>query len=67
LNRRERRGEAHFNAYAMQQLWFKILNDIAWEKPHPPPNLSCRYFTHSTKPILWDQHRTKKLTKLFEF
>ncbi|CAN5717780.1 hypothetical protein BH18ACI4_BH18ACI4_06300 [soil metagenome] len=31
--------------YAMQQLGFKILNDIAWEKPNPPPNLSCRYFT----------------------
>jgi len=24
--------------YAMQQLGFKILNDIAWEKPNPPPN-----------------------------
>ena len=39
--------------YAMQQLGYKILNDIAWEKPNPPPNLSCRYFTHSTETILW--------------
>ena len=39
--------------YAMQQLGFKILNDIAWEKPNPPPNLSCRYFTHATETILW--------------
>ena len=39
--------------YAMQQLGFKILNNIAWEKPNPPPNLSCRYFTHSTETILW--------------
>jgi site-specific DNA-methyltransferase (adenine-specific) len=39
--------------YAMQQLGFKILNDIVWEKPNPPPNLSCRYFTHSTETILW--------------
>ncbi len=39
--------------FAMQQLRFKILNDIAWEKPNPPPNLSCRYFTHSTETILW--------------
>ena len=37
----------------MQQLGFKILNDIAWEKPNPPPNLSCRYFTHSTETVLW--------------
>ena len=39
--------------YAMQQLGFKILNDIAWEKPNPPPNLSCRYFTPSTETVLW--------------
>ena len=39
--------------YAMQQLGFKLLNEIAWEKPNPPPNLSCRYFTHSTETVLW--------------
>ena len=39
--------------YALQELGYKILNDIAWEKPNPPPNLSCRYFTHSTETILW--------------
>ena len=39
--------------YAMQQLGFKILNDIAWEKPNPPPNLGCRCFTHSTETVLW--------------
>ncbi|MCX7649076.1 MAG: site-specific DNA-methyltransferase [Flavobacteriales bacterium] len=39
--------------FAMQQLGMKILNTITWEKPNPPPNLSCRYFTHSTETILW--------------
>lgn len=39
--------------FAMQQLGFKLLNEIVWEKPNPPPNLSCRYFTHSTETILW--------------
>ena len=39
--------------YALQKLGFKILNDIAWEKPNPPPNLSCRCFTHSTETLLW--------------
>ena len=39
--------------YAIQQLNMKLLNDITWEKPNPPPNLSCRYFTHSTETILW--------------
>jgi len=39
--------------FAMQQLEMKILNDITWEKLNPPPNLSCRYFTHSTETIIW--------------
>lgn len=39
--------------FAMQQLGFKLLNDIIWEKPNPPPNLACRYFTHSTETVLW--------------
>ncbi|TRZ94647.1 site-specific DNA-methyltransferase [bacterium] len=39
--------------FAMQQLGFKILNDIAWYKINPPPNLSCRYFTHATETIIW--------------
>ncbi len=39
--------------YLIQKLGFKILNNITWEKPNPPPNLSCRYFTHSTETIIW--------------
>jgi site-specific DNA-methyltransferase (adenine-specific) len=39
--------------FAMQEIGFKLLNEITWEKPNPPPNLSCRYFTHSTETILW--------------
>lgn len=39
--------------HAMQQLGYKILNVITWEKPNPPPNLSCRYFTHSTETLIW--------------
>ncbi len=45
--------------YAMQQLGFKQLNDITWEKPNPPPNLSCRYFTHSTETVLWAAKHVK--------
>ncbi|MBI2518706.1 MAG: site-specific DNA-methyltransferase [Opitutae bacterium] len=39
--------------YAMQQLGMKLLNQVTWQKPNPPPNLACRYFTHSTETILW--------------
>ena len=38
---------------AMMQLGFRLLNDIVWEKPNPPPNLGCRCFTHSTEVLLW--------------
>lgn len=43
----------HSIGFAMQQLGMKMLNEITWQKPNPPPNLSCRYFTHSTETILW--------------
>jgi len=39
--------------FAMQQLGFKMLNDIIWFKPNASPNLSCRYFTHSTETVIW--------------
>ena len=38
---------------ALEQEDFKIMNNITWKKTNPPPNLSCRYFTHSTETILW--------------
>jgi site-specific DNA-methyltransferase (adenine-specific) len=49
----------HIVGYAMQRLGYKILNEIAWEKPNPPPNLSCRFFTHSTETILWAAKTSK--------
>ena len=38
---------------AMQQIGYRVLNDIVWEKPAPPPNLGCRCFTHATEILLW--------------
>ena len=38
---------------AMGELGLRILNDIIWEKPNPPPNLGCRCFTHATELVLW--------------
>jgi len=43
----------HSVGFAMQELGYKILNDIIWYKRNAPPNLSCRYFTHSTEIVLW--------------
>lgn len=52
--------------FAMQQIGFKLLNEITWEKPNPPPNLSCRYFTHSTETVLWAA-RDRKSKHHFEY
>jgi len=56
----------HSIGYAMQCLGFKILNDITWEKTNPPPNLSCRYFTHATETVLWAA-RDKKSKHTFNY
>jgi site-specific DNA-methyltransferase (adenine-specific) len=41
---------------------FRILNNITWVKTAPPPNLSCRFFTHSTETILWIRKGQKDKT-----
>jgi site-specific DNA-methyltransferase (adenine-specific) len=56
----------HSVGFAMQQLEFKLLNDITWVKPNPPPNLSCRYFTHSTETIIWAA-KNKKSRHTFHY
>jgi len=43
----------------LTELDFKILNVITWEKTNPPPNFSCRYFTHSTEQIIWARKKEK--------
>ena len=53
----------HSVGFAMQQLGFKLLNDISWVKPNPPPNLSCRYFTHATETIIWAAKNSKSRHK----
>jgi site-specific DNA-methyltransferase (adenine-specific) len=45
--------------FAMQELEMKILNNVIWQKPNPPPNLGCRCFTHSTETLLWARKNDK--------
>lgn len=40
-------------ATALTELGFRILNAVTWQKSNPPPNLSCRFFTHSTEILVW--------------
>jgi site-specific DNA-methyltransferase (adenine-specific) len=39
--------------FALQSLGFHLLNTVTWLKPNASPNLSCRYFTHSSEILIW--------------
>ena len=39
--------------YLLEKNDYDIINDIIWYKPNAPPNLSCKYFTHSQEIVLW--------------
>lgn len=39
--------------FALQTLRFKVINDITWEKPDPPPNAMHTAFTHAHETLLW--------------
>ncbi|MBQ4499941.1 MAG: site-specific DNA-methyltransferase [Alistipes sp.] len=53
-------------ARCLTELGFKILNCITWVKTNPPPNLSCRYFTHSAEYILWAR-KNKKTSHYYNY
>lgn len=53
-------------AQMLNELDFRILNCITWAKTNPPPNLSCRFFTHSTEFILWAR-KEKKVPHYFNY
>ena len=44
----------------LQELGYKILNVVTWQKSDPPPNLSCRYFNFSTELVIWARKHEKK-------
>lgn len=52
---------------ALEQEGFKIINNITWKKLNPPPNISCRYFVHSTETILWAKKDIKKAKHKFNY
>jgi site-specific DNA-methyltransferase (adenine-specific) len=39
--------------FALQTMRFKLINQITWEKPDPPPNALHTSFTHAHETILW--------------
>ena len=53
-------------AQMLNELNFRILNCITWAKTNPPPNLSCKFFTHSTEFILWAR-KSKRVTHYYNY
>lgn len=53
-------------AQMLTELNFRILNCVTWAKTNPPPNLSCKFFTHSTEFILWAR-KNKKITHFYNY
>lgn len=53
-------------AHQLTKLGYKILNVITWAKTNPPPNISCRYFTHSTEFIIWAR-KNEKVSHYFDY
>lgn len=53
----------HHNIFSianiLNELGFRILNVITWEKTNPPPNISCRFFTYSTEFVIWARKSPK--------
>lgn len=49
--------------FALEKLDYNILNEITWYKPNAPPNLSCRYFTHSHETLIWARKNKKSKHK----
>lgn len=39
--------------FALQQLGFRIINDVIWQKPNATPNAMHTSFTHSHETLLW--------------
>ena len=63
-------GTFHVHAaigFAMQSVGFRILNDIVWRKPSPPPNLGTRTFTHATELIWWGTKAARGSAERYTF
>lgn len=50
----------------LKELDFKLLNIVTWAKTNPPPNLSCRCFTHSSEFVVWAR-KSEKIPHFFNY
>lgn len=52
---------------ALEQEGFKLMNNITWQKSNPAPNLTKKYFTHSTETIIWARKKESKPKHYFNY
>ena len=56
-----------YGGFLLEELGFKILNNVTWQKTNPPPNLACRCLTHSTETVVWAKKDNKNAKHVFNY
>ena len=52
----------HSIGFALQTLGFRLVNDVVWWKPDPPPNAMHTSFTHAHETLVWARKRGARHT-----
>jgi site-specific DNA-methyltransferase (adenine-specific) len=52
--------------FALQRLGFRIINQIAWQKPDPVPNALHTAFTHAHETLIWAS-KSKRARHTFNY
>jgi site-specific DNA-methyltransferase (adenine-specific) len=56
----------HSIAFALMDMGYYIINEIAWFKPNAAPNMGCRCFTASHEVLIWAK-KSKKAKHTFNY
>lgn len=56
----------HSIAFALLEMDYYLINEIAWVKPNAAPNMGCRCFTASQETLLWAK-KNKKARHTFNY
>lgn len=56
----------HSIAFALMEMDYYIINEIAWYKPNAAPNMGCRCFTASHETLIWAK-KSKKAKHTFNY
>ena len=53
--------------FALQSLSFRVINDLIWVKPDPPPNALHTAFTHAHETLIWASKGKKGARHTFNY